>query len=84
MAWSHGYEGRLIPILRIHPKEKNICEKVAHAAQEGITVNVAGVLDYGTIGELGETEIREIAKAGGGIYQIVGTGQLARTVQMMT
>lgn len=36
MAWSHGYEGRLIPILRIHPKEKNICEKVAHAAQEGV------------------------------------------------
>ncbi|NMO97758.1 vWA domain-containing protein [Paenibacillus lemnae] len=56
----------------------------AHALQEGITVNVIGVLDYGTIGELGELEIREIAKAGGGLHQIVGTSQLARTMQMMT
>lgn len=38
----------------------------AHALQEGITVNVAGVIDYGTIGELGSLEIAEIAKAGGG------------------
>lgn len=56
----------------------------AHARQEGITVNVVGVLDYGTIGELGGFEIQEIAKAGGGLHQIVGTPQLARTMQMMT
>lgn len=56
----------------------------AHALQEGITVNVIGVLDYGTIGELGAFEIQEIAKAGGGIHRIVGTTQLARTMQMMT
>lgn len=56
----------------------------AQALQEGITVNVAGVIDYGTIGELGSTEIREIAKAGGGFSQIVGTKQLAQTMQMMT
>lgn len=56
----------------------------AHALQEGITVNVVGVLDYGTIGELGGLEIQEIAKAGGGLHQIVGTKQLARTMQMMT
>ncbi|MBO2945958.1 VWA domain-containing protein [Paenibacillus sp. F411] len=56
----------------------------AHALQEGITVNVIGVLDYGMIGELGELEIREIAKAGGGLHQVVGTPQLARTMQMMT
>lgn len=36
MAWSHGYEDRFIPILRIHPDEKDICDKVADAAQEGI------------------------------------------------
>lgn len=56
----------------------------AHALQEGITVNVVGVLDYGTIGELGAFEIQEIAKAGGGIHRIVGTPMLARTMQMMT
>ncbi|ETT46954.1 MULTISPECIES: hypothetical protein [unclassified Paenibacillus] len=56
----------------------------AHARQEGITVNVVGVVDYGTIGELGSREIADIAKAGGGISRIVGTPQLAQTIQMMT
>lgn len=56
----------------------------AHALQDGIVVNVVGVLDYGTIGELGGLEIQEIAKAGGGIHRIVGTPQLAQTIQMMT
>ncbi|GAB6928034.1 VWA domain-containing protein [Paenibacillus sp. JCM 10914] len=56
----------------------------AHALQEGIVVNVVGVLDYGTIGELGGFEIQEIAKSGGGIHRIVGTPQLAQTIQMMT
>ncbi|GGG07931.1 hypothetical protein GCM10010912_60680 [Paenibacillus albidus] len=56
----------------------------AHALQEGITVNVVGVVDYGTIGELGSREIADIAKAGGGISRIVGTPQLAQTMQMMT
>ncbi|WP_410512973.1 hypothetical protein PaeBR_00270 [Paenibacillus sp. BR2-3] len=56
----------------------------AHALQEGITVNVVGVVDYGTIGELGSREIADIAKAGGGLSRIVGTPQLAQTMQMMT
>ncbi|WP_054956732.1 vWA domain-containing protein [Paenibacillus dakarensis] len=56
----------------------------ACALQEGITVNVVGILDYGTIGELGAREIQEIAKAGGGIHRIVGTPELARTMQMLT
>ncbi|GAK43122.1 hypothetical protein TCA2_5617 [Paenibacillus sp. TCA20] len=56
----------------------------AHALEEGITVNVVGVVDYGTIGELGSQEIDEIAKAGGGISRIVGTPHLAKTMQMMT
>ncbi|WP_379137025.1 hypothetical protein [Paenibacillus sp. sgz500958] len=56
----------------------------AHALQEGITVNVVGVVDYGTIGELGRREIENIAKAGGGLSRIVGTPQLAQTMQMMT
>lgn len=56
----------------------------AEAREEGITVNVVGVIDYGTIGELGSREIEDIASAGGGISQIVGTRQLAHTMQMMT
>lgn len=56
----------------------------AHARQEGITVNVIGVVDYGTIGELGSREIADIAKAGGGLSRIVGTPLLAQTMQMMT
>ncbi|MFB9273946.1 hypothetical protein [Cohnella cellulosilytica] len=56
----------------------------AQAYAEGITVNVAGVVDEGTIGEYGATEIAEIARAGGGISQIVTSRQLSRTVQMMT
>jgi Ca-activated chloride channel family protein len=56
----------------------------AQAYAEGITVNVAGVIDEGTIGEYGAVEIAEIARAGGGISQIVTSRQLARTVQMMT
>ncbi|USB33319.1 hypothetical protein [Paenibacillus sp. YPG26] len=54
------------------------------ARQEGITVNVIGIVDYGTIGELGGLEIKEIAKAGGGMSRLSGTGQLAQTMQMMT
>ncbi|MBY9082555.1 hypothetical protein KIH86_20845 [Paenibacillus sp. HN-1] len=56
----------------------------AHAFQEGVSVNVIGVVDYGTIGELGGREIEDIAKAGGGLSRIVGSPQLAQTMQMMT
>lgn len=56
----------------------------ALARQEGITVNVVGIIDYGTIGELGSQEIAEIAKAGGGMSQLTGTDRLAQTMQMLT
>jgi Mg-chelatase subunit ChlD len=56
----------------------------AHAKSEGITVNVVGVLDRGDVGELGATEIDEIARAGGGLSRMVTTRQLSQTVQMMT
>lgn len=56
----------------------------AQAYAEGITVNVAGIVDEGAIGEYGATEIAEIARAGGGISRIVSSAQLSRTVQMMT
>ncbi len=56
----------------------------ALAKQEGIIVNVVGIIDYGTIGELGSLEISEIAKAGGGMSRLSGTQKLAQTMQMMT
>lgn len=56
----------------------------AQARAEGITVNVVGVIDQGEIGELGASEIAEIAKAGGGMSRIVSSELLSQTVQMMT
>lgn len=56
----------------------------ALAKQEGIIINVIGIVDYGTIGELGSLEIAEIAKAGGGMSRLSGTQKLAQTMQMMT
>ncbi|MEF2968725.1 hypothetical protein V3851_23265 [Paenibacillus sp. M1] len=56
----------------------------ALAKQEGIIVNVVGIVDYGTIGELGSLEIAEIAKAGGGMSSLSGTQKLAQTMQMLT
>jgi len=56
----------------------------AHAREEGIVVNVVGVVDRGELGELGAQEIAEIARAGGGMSRIVSTAQLSQTMQMMT
>jgi len=56
----------------------------AQALAEGITVNVIGVVDEGTIGEHGAAEIAEIARAGGGMSRIVSSRQLSHTMQMMT
>ncbi|MFS0836390.1 hypothetical protein [Paenibacillus sp. 1P03SA] len=56
----------------------------AEARAEGITVNVIGVVDQGELGLLGTEEIREIAKAGGGMSRIATPQQLSQTVQMMT
>lgn len=56
----------------------------ARAWEEGICVNVIGVVDEGAIGERGALEIEEIARAGGGMSRIVGPHQLSQTVRMMT
>jgi len=56
----------------------------ALAREQGITVNVIGVVDRNEMGEQGEKEIREIAEAGGGLHDIVYPQQLAQTVQMVT
>ncbi len=54
------------------------------AREQGITVNVIGVVDKHEMGEQGEQEIREMAQAGGGLSDIVYPAQLAQTVQMLT
>lgn len=54
------------------------------APQYGVTVNVIGILDDGDLGEKGIEEVRNIALAGKGVYQVVHSSQLPRTVQMVT
>ncbi|WP_068777624.1 VWA domain-containing protein [Paenibacillus sp. FJAT-26967] len=56
----------------------------AQARAEGITVNVIGVVDQGELGLLGAEEIRDIARAGGGMSRIATSQQLSQTIQMMT
>ncbi|GAV15937.1 hypothetical protein PBN151_5922 [Paenibacillus sp. NAIST15-1] len=56
----------------------------AEARENGITVNVVGIVDHGTIGQLGACEIEEIAGAGGGVSRIVQSHELSQTIQMMT
>ncbi|MGO4890178.1 VWA domain-containing protein [Anaerobacillus sp. MEB173] len=56
----------------------------ALAREQGITVNVIGVLENNPISQQGIDEIKNIALSGGGISQVVYTKQLAKTVQMVT
>ncbi|MFZ3591042.1 VWA domain-containing protein [Bacillus sp. DJP31] len=56
----------------------------ALAKEQGITVNVIGVLEEDTIEEKGMQEIDGIAMSGGGVSQIVYAKQLSHTVQMVT
>lgn len=53
------------------------------AQEDGITVNVVGIVDYGTIGQLGAYEIKEIARFGGGVSHIVQSHELSETFQMI-
>ncbi len=56
----------------------------ALAKEQGITVNVIGVLEEDTIDEKGMQEIEGIALASGGVSQVVYSTQLSQTVQMVT
>ncbi|WP_017729492.1 VWA domain-containing protein [Halalkalibacterium ligniniphilum] len=56
----------------------------ALAKEQGITVNVIGVVDDHHLGQQGIEEVEAIALAGGGVSQIVYAKQLAKTVQMVT
>jgi Ca-activated chloride channel family protein len=52
--------------------------------EQGITVNVIGVLTNDAMDDRGMKEIEGIAKSGGGVSQIVYAAQLSQTVQMVT
>ncbi|MBU8881401.1 VWA domain-containing protein [Bacillus sp. FJAT-29790] len=56
----------------------------ALAKEQGITVNVIGVMERDEIGEKGMNEIEGIAMSGGGVSQVVYAKQLSHTVQMVT
>ncbi|MFC7394744.1 vWA domain-containing protein [Scopulibacillus cellulosilyticus] len=56
----------------------------ALAKEQGIAVNVIGVIHEHQSDDGGIREIEDIALAGGGISQIVQTKQLSQTVQMVT
>ncbi|WP_449538343.1 VWA domain-containing protein [Ferdinandcohnia sp. Marseille-Q9671] len=56
----------------------------ALAREQGVTINVIGVVEQDTIDEQGMQEIEGMASAGGGVSQIVYSAQLSHTVQMVT
>ena len=56
----------------------------AFAREQGITVNVIGVMENDVIDEQGLREIEAIAAAGGGVSQVVYAQALSQTVQMVT
>ncbi|OCA80688.1 hypothetical protein A8F94_23420 [Bacillus sp. FJAT-27225] len=56
----------------------------ALAKEQGITVNVIGVMERDIIDEQGMREIEGIAASGGGVSQVVYSAQLSQTVQMVT
>ncbi|MBB6447459.1 VWA domain-containing protein [Bacillus benzoevorans] len=58
--------------------------KAALAREQGITVNVIGVMEHDVIDEKAMKEIEEISMSGGGVSQIVYTYNLSQTVQMVT
>ncbi|AIE58592.1 hypothetical protein MGA3_02220 [Bacillus methanolicus MGA3] len=56
----------------------------ALAREQGISVNVIGVMEHDVIDERGMMEIENIALSGGGVSQVVYAQQLSQTVQMVT
>nr|WP_268235672.1 VWA domain-containing protein [Halobacillus andaensis] len=81
--------GRLKQILLLTDGCSNYGEDpvavAALARNQGVTVNVIGVLDDQQTGEAqGLKEVESIAEAGGGVSQIVYQKNLSETVQMVT
>ncbi|MEH7876118.1 VWA domain-containing protein [Bacillus velezensis] len=56
----------------------------AFAKEQGITVNVIGIMEENAIDQEAMKEVEGIAMAGGGVHQVVYASQLSQTVQMVT
>jgi Ca-activated chloride channel family protein len=56
----------------------------ALANEQGISVNVIGVMENDIIDDKGLKEIEGIAMSGGGVHQVVYSQALSQTVQMVT
>lgn len=94
MVATNGMEGKwmktgtLKQILLITDGSSNQGEDpiamAALAHEQGITVNVIGVMEQDYIDEKGLKEIEEIAMAGNGVSQVVYAKALSQTVQMVT
>lgn len=82
------YKGTLKQILLITDGCSNQGEDpvamAALAREQGITVNVIGVLENDAINEQGLKEIEGIALSGGGVHQVVYSHKLSQTIQMVT
>lgn len=63
---------------------ENPIAMAALAKEQGITVNVIGVMENDVIDEHGMREIEGIASQGGGVSQVVYAQSLSQTVQMVT
>lgn len=81
-------QGTIRQILLITDGCSNVGEDpsavAALAKEQGITVNVIGVVENDQIGAQGIAEIEAIAQAGGGFSRIVYAKDLSKTVQMVT
>ncbi len=81
-------QGTIKQILLITDGCSNVGENpsavAALAKEQGMTVNVIGVVENDRIGAQGIAEIEAIAEAGGGFSRIVYAKELSKTVQMVT
>ncbi|MBQ7780322.1 MAG: amidohydrolase family protein [Clostridia bacterium] len=62
LSWTKGYEGRIFPVMWIHPFEENIVEKVHEAVKRGIVAFKMICTNYYVHDESSMALLREIAK----------------------
>ncbi len=67
-AWTNGYEGRLFPVMFIHPYEENIIENIHKAVDRGILAFKIICTNFYVYEEQSMKVIREIASLGKPIF----------------
>lgn len=68
LGWTKGYEGRLFPVLWIHPREKNLDEKIRDAASRGIVAFKMICDDYNVYDDISMKAIESIEKTGKPVF----------------